>query len=161
MLGGAHQQRCTAARTARGQPPTRRRNGRLEGRPAALVTGPLHQAAAVLCHCFALSLLCTHVGGHDLAVLDHICHHLALRAAALHVRPQQVAGAAGKGGGPGLGNIRRHKKGQAGQKRRQMRAAKSAPNDGLLGGRVPLPVHGAPLQQPEAPAGEGCKEAPT
>jgi len=33
------------------------------------------------------------VGGDDLAVLDHLSHHLAVRAAALHVRAQQVAGA--------------------------------------------------------------------
>ena len=31
------------------------------------------------------------MGRHDLAVLDHLRHHVAVRAAALHVRTQQVA----------------------------------------------------------------------
>ena len=35
----------------------------------------------------------THVGGDDLAVLYHLRHHVAVRAAALHVRAQQVASA--------------------------------------------------------------------
>ena len=31
------------------------------------------------------------MGGDDLALLDHVRHHVAVRAARLHVRPQQVA----------------------------------------------------------------------
>lgn len=40
-----------------------------------------------------------HVGGHNLAVLDHVGNHLALGAAALHVRAQQISRAAAAGTG--------------------------------------------------------------